>query len=110
MDTVVQHAGAWTVESVQLDLDDTGPRQWNLVARPGEQARWCTTSELHTLLRAAGLDIADLVLSPRPVPHFDGQHPRGRHEPDAGRSSDADEDPDDDLDEGRSEDTDDECE
>src|SRR4051812_40909821 len=62
MDTVVQHAGAWTVESVQLDLDDTGPRQWNRVLRPGERERWYTTSELEALLHAAGLDLADLVV------------------------------------------------
>ncbi len=62
MDIVVQHAGAWTVESVQLDFDGTGSRQWNRVQRPGKRERWCTTSELRALLREAGLDIADLVV------------------------------------------------
>jgi hypothetical protein len=102
MDTVVQHAGAWTVESVQLDLDDTGPRQWNRVVRPGERERWCTTSELRVLLRAAGLDIADLVLGP--LDRQDSAGPTGQdpHEPDPGHGSEPDEDlPDD---------TDDECE
>lgn len=106
MDTVVQHAGAWTVESVQLDLDDTGPRQWNLVVRPGEQARWCTTSELRTLLRGAGLDIADLVLSPLPGPDPDRDHRRARHQPGPRQSPE----PDDDLSEDLDKDTDDECE
>ena len=64
MDTVVQHAGPWTVESVHFDLDDTGPRRWNRVACPNEQERWCTTSEPGALLRDAGLDMAALVLGP----------------------------------------------
>lgn len=104
MDTVVQHAGAWTVESVQFDLDDTGPRQWNRVVRPGEQERWCTTSELRTLLRDAGLDIADLVLSPKPEPRPDRQRRRALHEPDT------DEDLGNELGEELGEDVDDECE
>ncbi|WP_238015009.1 hypothetical protein KZZ52_33745 [Dactylosporangium sp. AC04546] len=62
----VLHASGWTVESVWLDRDGTGPRSWNRVVDPWGGERWCTTSQLQELLHRHGLDIGDLQFASAP--------------------------------------------